>query len=158
MFFVMRPLENRPLTTWWDEDVCPKIQNNNRDYASVVSRNLNGPSERDIREQKQKQRDEDKVKVFAQLVLALEMLAKHGITHNDLHWNNIMVEEVEGRFPVEVVDGDGNVCLGLPRIEVVRHPSRHWRGHSGGDGTENGQIQENVCSAGNLQPVYAFPT
>ena len=121
VFFVMRPLENRPLSTWWDEDVCPKIQNNNPDYASVVSRCLNGPSERDIREQKQKQkqRDEDKVKVFAQLVLALEMLAKHGITHNDLHWNNIMVEEVEGRFPVEVVDGDGNVWR-----QMIKHNFR----------------------------------
>jgi len=57
--------------------------------------------------------DDHRAKVFAQLVLALEMLAKHGITHNDLHWNNVRVEPVKGAFPV---GGDWFVCNFRPVI------------------------------------------
>ena len=39
-----------------------------------------------------KTKDEDRRMVFAQLVLVLEVLAQNGVTHNDLHWGNVLVE------------------------------------------------------------------
>ena len=37
----------------------------------------------------------DRMIVLAQIVTALEALADAGITHNDLHWSNIIVETID---------------------------------------------------------------
>lgn len=37
--------------------------------------------------------DDERKKMFAQLVLVLETMARYGITHNDMHWGNVKVEE-----------------------------------------------------------------
>ncbi len=47
----------------------------------------------------------DLVLLVAQIVWALKALADAGITHNDLHWNNIMVEEVS-RQEISFVEED----------------------------------------------------
>jgi hypothetical protein len=70
-FLIMKDLSGCvPLWEWWTE----------RQALSKVS--------------------EDLVLLVAQIVWALKALADAGIVHNDLHWNNIMVEEVSPPEPI----------------------------------------------------------
>jgi len=61
------------------------------------------------------------IAVFLQVMEALKTMAKHGITHNDMHWGNVFVQRcnhsfvvgevsVESQFIVKVFDWDRAVC------------------------------------------------
>ena len=61
------------------------------------------------------------IAIFLQIMEALKTMAKHGITHNDLHWANIFVQRcnhsfvvdgvhIESKFIAKVFDWDRSVC------------------------------------------------
>jgi hypothetical protein len=61
------------------------------------------------------------IAIFLQIMEALKTMAKHGITHNDLHWSNIFVQRcdhsfvvdgvhIESKYIAKVFDWDRSVC------------------------------------------------
>ena len=61
------------------------------------------------------------IAIFLQMMEALKTMAKHGITHNDLHWSNIFVQRcdhsfvvdgvhIESKYIAKVFDWDRSVC------------------------------------------------
>jgi len=61
------------------------------------------------------------ISLFLQLMSALTTMEAHGITHNDMHWNNIFVQKcdhsfvidgvrVESQYIVKLFDWDRSVC------------------------------------------------
>jgi len=61
------------------------------------------------------------IAVLLQVMEALKVMEKHGITHNDLHWHNIFVQScnhsfivdgvhIESSFIAKIYDWDRAVC------------------------------------------------